>query len=49
MQRKMFNVSFTEAGGNYDTQVVPLDLRNMSTQDAMIKVKETIEGLNVEV
>jgi hypothetical protein len=37
-----------DAGGNYDDQVVPLDLRNMSTKDAMNKVKETVEGLKVK-
>ncbi|MCJ7790402.1 MAG: hypothetical protein MUP69_09565, partial [Candidatus Atribacteria bacterium] len=48
MQRKMFKDAFAEAGGNYDDQVVPLDLRNMSTKDAMNKVKETVDGLKVK-
>ncbi|MCM8820737.1 MAG: hypothetical protein NC932_02145 [Candidatus Omnitrophica bacterium] len=45
MQRKMFKDAFADAGGNYDEQVISLDLRNMSTQDAMNKVKETIESI----
>jgi len=48
MQRMMFKDAFAEAGGNYDDQVVPLDLRNMSTEDAMNKVKETVDGLKVK-
>jgi len=44
MQKKLFKDAFAEAGGNYETQVVPLDLRNMSTQDTMKKVEETIKG-----
>lgn len=48
MQRKMFKDAFLEAGGNYDEQVVPLDLRNMLTKEAMDKVKETIEGLTIK-
>jgi len=41
----MFKDAFSEAGGNYDEQVISLDLRNMSTQEAMNKVKEAIEGI----
>lgn len=29
MQRKMFKGAFSNAGGNYDEQVIPLDLRNI--------------------
>jgi hypothetical protein len=35
-------------GGDFDKQVVPLDLRNMPTEEAMAKVKETIEKLTKE-
>ena len=48
MQRKMFKDAFAEAGGSYDQQVVPLDLRNMSTADTMKKVKETVEKVNAQ-
>lgn len=48
MQRKMFKDSFAKVSGNYNEQVVPLDLRNMSTEEAMDKVKETIEGLTLK-
>lgn len=43
MQRKMFKGVFEEVGGNFDKQVVPLDLRNMSTEDAMKKVAEAVK------
>jgi heterodisulfide reductase subunit A-like polyferredoxin len=48
MQRKMYKDVFTEMGGDFDKQVVPLDLRNMPTEEAMAKVKETIEKLTKE-
>jgi len=48
MQKKMFDKAFSNAGGNYDEQVMPLDLRNMTTQNAMNKVKETIENLSMK-
>lgn len=46
MQRKMFKEVFSEVGGNFDTQVIPLDLRNMEAPEAFKKVKETLDGLN---
>lgn len=45
MQVKMFKDAFADAGGNFNDQVTPLDLRNMSTQDAMNKVRESVENL----
>ncbi|MCM8833428.1 MAG: hypothetical protein NC816_05875, partial [Candidatus Omnitrophica bacterium] len=45
MQRKMLKDAFAEAGGNYDEQVISLDLRNMPTEQAMNKVKEAVENL----
>ncbi len=48
MQRKMFKEAFSNAGGNYDEQVASLDLRNMTTQDAMNKVKGTIENVSMK-
>jgi len=48
MQRKMFKDAFAEAGRNYDEQVVPLDLRNMSTEEAINKIKQSVENLTVK-
>lgn len=48
MQKKMFDKAFSNAGGNYDEQVTPLDLRNMTTQNAMNKVKETMENVSMK-
>jgi len=45
MQRKMFKDAFAEVGGDFDKQVVSLDLRNMSTEEAFKKVAETVETL----
>jgi len=45
MQRKMFKDALAESGADFDQQVVALDLRNMSTEDAFNKVTEAIEGL----
>lgn len=48
MQRKMFKDAFAKVSENYNEQVVHLDLRNISTEEAMDKVKETIEGLTIK-
>jgi heterodisulfide reductase subunit A-like polyferredoxin len=48
MQRKMFKEAFSDVGGNYDEQVIPLDLRNMSTEEAINKVKGAIESLSIK-
>ena len=45
MQRKMLKDAFAEAGGNFEEQVVALDLRNMETQEAINKVKEVLSSL----
>ena len=45
MQRKMFKDAFAEAGGNFDEQVIALDLRNMTTEEAINKVKEALGSL----
>lgn len=42
MQRKMFKDVFAEVGGDFDRQVVPLDLRNMSTEEAFDKVAKAL-------
>ncbi|HIP97367.1 MAG TPA: hypothetical protein EYH32_09165 [Anaerolineae bacterium] len=45
MQRKMFKDAFAEVGGGFDKQVIPLDLRNMTTDDAYNKVAEAVARL----
>ena len=43
MQKKMFKDAFKEKGLDIDKQLIPLDLRNMSTEEAMKKVQEAVE------
>ena len=43
MQKKMMKDAFKEAGGDFEKQVIPLDLRNLSTEEAINKVKEAVE------
>jgi hypothetical protein len=43
MQRKMFKEAFKEKGLDINKQLVPLDLRNMTTDQAMKKVQEAVE------
>mgnify|MGYP000722278974 FL=1 len=45
MQRKMFKDAFAEAQANFDDQVIALDLRNMTTEEAINKVKEALSSL----
>lgn len=45
MQRKMMKDAFTEAGGDFEKQVVPLDLRNLTTEQALAKVREALETI----
>jgi heterodisulfide reductase subunit A-like polyferredoxin len=40
MQKKMFRDAFEKAGINFDQQVVPLDLRAISTEQAIEKVRQ---------
>jgi len=47
MQRKMFSEAFRTKGLNVEKQLVSLDLRNMSTEEAMNKVKEAVEVLRL--
>jgi len=46
MQKKMFSQAFKEAGGNFEEQAVALDLRNLSTEEAMERVRKAVEGLS---
>lgn len=45
LQRKMLKETFTAAGVSFDGQVVPLDLRNMTTEEAAEKVAEAVRVL----
>ncbi len=45
MQRKMFKDALAESGSDFDEQVVALDLRNMSTEEAFNKVVEAVGKL----
>jgi len=45
MQRKMFKDTLTDLGIEFDKQVTPLDLRNMSTEEAINKVSQALAGL----
>jgi hypothetical protein len=42
MQRKMYKDALDEVGVNFDQQVTAIDLRNMETEAAINKVKETL-------
>jgi len=45
MQKKMFRDAFERAKVDFDRAVVPLDLRNMTTEQAMQRVKEAVEKI----
>lgn len=45
MQRKMYKDALVDAGADFETQFTPLDLRNLSTADAIKKVTEAVEAL----
>jgi heterodisulfide reductase subunit A-like polyferredoxin len=40
MQKKMFRDAFEKAGISFDQQVIPIDLRTLSTEEAIAKVKQ---------
>jgi len=40
MQKKMFRDAFEKTGVDFDKQVIPLDLRTLSTDQALEKVKQ---------
>jgi heterodisulfide reductase subunit A-like polyferredoxin len=44
MQRKMYKDAMAEVGSDFDKQVIPLDLRNMPTEEAMKKVTEALDN-----
>ena len=43
MQRKLFKDSFANAGLDVNKNLIPIDARNMTTQDALALVKKTLE------
>jgi heterodisulfide reductase subunit A-like polyferredoxin len=49
MQRKMYKDALAEVGCNFDTQVHPIDLRNMPTEEALQKIKMFVEEVNAKI
>jgi len=43
MQRKLFKDSFAKAGLDINKDLIPIDARNMTTQEALALVKKTLE------
>ena len=43
MQRKLFKDSFVNAGLDINRDLIPIDARNMTTQEALALVKKTLE------
>ncbi len=43
MQRKLFRDSFANAGIDINKDLIPIDARNMTTQEALALVKKTLE------
>jgi len=48
MQKKMLRDAFEKKGIAFEDAVVALDLRNMTTEEAMAKVKEAMDGTRNE-
>ncbi len=48
MQKKMFRAAFEKAQIDFDAAVTPLDLRNMTAEEAMPKVKAAFDAANGE-
>jgi len=48
MQKKLFRDAFFEAGMSIDDDLVPLDIRKMTTEDAFEKVKDSLIQLGFE-
>lgn len=45
MQRKMYKDALHDVGVNYDDVIVALDLRNLTTAEAMEKVTQAVEEI----
>jgi len=43
MQRKMFKDALADVGADFESQIISLDLRNMTTPEAMGKVAKAVE------
>jgi heterodisulfide reductase subunit A-like polyferredoxin len=43
MQKKLFKDSFAKAGLDVNKDLIPIDARNMTTQEALALVKKTLE------
>ena len=46
MQRKMYKDALSEVGIGFENQIVPLDLRNLTTAEAIARVKKAVEEVN---
>ena len=46
MQRKMYKDALSEVGIDFGKQIVPLDLRNLTTPEAIARVKKAVEEVN---
>jgi len=46
MQRKMYKDALSEVGIGFENQIVPLDLRNLTTAEAITRVKKAVEEVN---
>ena len=45
MQNKMFRDAFREAGMDIKTDMVPLDIRDMTTEEAVVKAAKALEAM----
>lgn len=43
MQRKMYKDALADVGVSFEEQIVPLDLRNLTTAEAIERVKKAVE------
>ena len=48
MQLKMFRDAFKDAGMDITKELMPIDIRDMNTQDAVKKVEKALEEMGVE-
>ena len=48
MQRKMYKEAVTEVGVDFDAQILPLDLRNHTTEEAIEIVPKAVEKVNAQ-
>ena len=47
MQQKLMGPAFTKHGLDFSTMVKPLDVRNMTTDEAFDQIEKTLEGWGV--